>query len=51
VHKWKKRKKYGFIYDTFNNINKGRTSMSFLHFHWKYFIMFLGLKMRNKLLR
>lgn len=46
IYKKKKSKKYGIIYNTFENINKDR--MSFLFFYWKYFIIFLGLNLRNK---
>jgi len=50
IYKKKKKRKYGYIYDDYdyNNINKERSSMSFLFFHWRYFLIFLGLKLRNK---
>ena len=46
LYKRKKRKKRSNLYEPFNNIDKNR--MSFLFFYWKYFIIFLGLKLRNK---
>jgi ribosomal protein S2 len=45
IYKKKKSRKYGFIYESFNNINIQKYSMSFLFFYWKYFIIFLGLKL------
>lgn len=44
----KKKRKYGYIYEDHHDINKERGSMSFLFFHWRYFLIFLGLKLRNK---
>jgi hypothetical protein len=33
IYKKKKKRKYGYIYEDHNDINKGRSSMSFLFFH------------------
>lgn len=48
LYKRRKQKLYGKYYDSFYGMNKNKTGMGFFFFHWKYFMMFLGLKLRNK---
>ena len=43
-----RKKKYGYIYDFFNDIAKNKENMSFLFFFFKYFILFLGVKSRSR---
>jgi hypothetical protein len=37
-----KKKKYGYIFDSFNDIAKNKENMSFLFFFNKYFLLFMG---------
>jgi hypothetical protein len=46
IYKRKRLKKYSYNYNIYNEINK--YNMNFLYFYWKYFIIFLGLKLRSK---
>jgi hypothetical protein len=46
IFKKKKLKKYGYAYNFINQVKKN--NMNFLFFYWKYFIIFLGLKLRSK---
>jgi hypothetical protein len=50
IYKRKKNKKHGYIYDNINlnHINGIMLNTNFLLFYWKHFIIFLGLKLRNK---
>jgi len=47
IYKKRKLRKYGYMDDYFNRINKTKFGINFLFFYWKYFIMFLGLKIRD----
>lgn len=49
IYKKKKKRKHGYIFDSFNYIKKRKNNMSFFFYHWKYFLMFLGMKLRNDL--
>jgi len=46
----KKTKNYGSVYDSFKGLNRGINKMAFLFFYWKFFMLFLGLKLRNRFL-
>ena len=47
--KWKKWKKFRYlIKPCYIEINKNTNNMIFFLFYWKYFVFFLGLKMRLK---
>jgi hypothetical protein len=49
--KWKRQKNYGSVYDSFRRLNiRGANKMAFLFFYWKFFMLFLGLKLRNRFL-
>jgi len=48
IYKKKKSRKFGFLHDSFDILKKTKFSISFLFFYWKYFIIFLGLKVRNQ---
>lgn len=48
IYKKRKLRKYGYLDETLNNINETKSNISFLFFYWKYFIIFLGLKLQNQ---
>lgn len=48
IYKRKKLKKYSYNYNIDYEVNKSKHNMNFLFFYWKYFIIFLGLKLRSK---
>ena len=45
----RKRRKMGSIFESLNKINRGRNNLTFFLFYWKFFIIFLGLKLRTRI--